>query len=138
MVPEEVIAFYAYLTTSENNPGEHHVIIYDHVVTNAGNGYSKHTGAFVAPRAGVYVLTWTTFACGSSYFPVELTVNSTPIGTVFSDAGAHYSGVTGIAVVQLQQSDVVMVRTRPGYTPQGSICSSVNMRTAFSGWCLSC
>lgn len=71
----DVIAFYAYLTNTESNPGAHHIIVYDHVVTNSGNGYSKFTGAFTAPRAGMYVFSWTTFINPSSNFPIELTHN---------------------------------------------------------------
>nr|XP_011425121.2 uncharacterized protein LOC105326671 [Crassostrea gigas] len=50
---ESVIAFYAYMTTTENNPGTHHTIIYDHAVTNIGNGYNRHSGTFIVPVDGV-------------------------------------------------------------------------------------
>nr|XP_022301740.1 heavy metal-binding protein HIP-like isoform X1 [Crassostrea virginica] len=136
--PEDVIAFSAFLTNKEINPGAHHIIVYDHVLTNSGNGYSKHTGAFVAPRAGFYVFSWTTFANPGSYFPIELTVNSARAGIVFVQGDTTYNGVTGVAVVQLQQSDAVMVRSEPGYTPHGDIYSEHNMQTSFSGWCISC
>nr|XP_022297763.1 uncharacterized protein LOC111107086 [Crassostrea virginica] len=137
-VPEDVIAFYAYLTTSEINPGAHHFVVYDHVVTNSGNGYSKHTGAFVAPRTGFYVFSWTTFVDPHSYFPMELTLNSVRAGIVYVQGDTTYNGVTGVAVIQLQQNDVVMVRSEPGFTPKGNIYSDPNTKTSFSGWCISC
>ena len=100
-----------YLPHSENNPGKHHTIIYDHVVTNYGNGYNKYTGAFIAPRSGVYVFTWTTFANPGSYLPIELIVNNYRYGIISVDTNALYNGVTGVAVVHLNQYDAVLVRS---------------------------
>lgn len=135
---EGTIAFYAYMSHKETDPGAHHLLVYDHVVTNLGNGYNKHTGFFTPPVSGVYVFTWTTFACANSYFPVEITVNSSPIGVTFNHGPNTYNAVTGVVVVDVNQGDSVGIRTRPNYTPVGSICSDVNMRVAFSGWCISC
>lgn len=136
--PTGVIAFYAYLTNAEINPGAHHIIVYDHVITNSGNGYSKHTGSFTAPKAGMYVFSWTTFVDPHSYFPIELIHNSVRAGIVFVQGDTTFNGVTGLAVIQLQQGDVVMVRSEPGYTPHGNIHSEHHMKTSFAGWCISC
>lgn len=136
--PTDVIAFYAYLTNAEKTPGANHVIVYDHIMTNSGNGYNKHTGAFTAPIAGMYVFSWTTFADPHTYFPIELTHNSVRAGIIFVQGDTIYNGVTGLAVIQLQQGDVVLVRSEPGYIPQGNIHSEHHMKTSFSGWCISC
>ncbi|XP_052694353.1 complement C1q-like protein 3 [Crassostrea angulata] len=136
--PTDVIAFYAYLTNAEINPGAHHIIVYDHVITNSGNGYSKHSGSFTAPKAGMYVFSWTTFVDPHSYFPIELIHNSVRAGIVFVQGDTTFNGVTGLAVIQLQQGDVVMVRSEPGYTPHGNIHSEHHMKTSFAGWCISC
>ena len=133
----DVIAFYVYLTHPENNPGKHHTIIYDYVVTNYGNGYNKYTGAFIAPRSGVYVFTWTTFANPGSYLPIELIVNNYRYGIISADGNALYNGVTGVAVVHLNQYDAVLVRSDSHTAPHGNIFSDQNMKTSFSGWCIS-
>lgn len=132
--PTDVIEFYAYLTNAERNPGQDHVIVYDHIMTNSGNGYSKHTGAFTAPEEGMYVFSWTTFEDPRSYFPIELIHNSVRAGIVFVQGDTTYNGVTGLVVIQLQQGDVVMVSSEPGYIPIGNIYSDHNMQTSFSGW----
>ncbi|XP_062589889.1 complement C1q subcomponent subunit A-like [Saccostrea cucullata] len=136
--PEYPIAFYAYLTTPEVNPGAHHIVVYDHVMTNNGQGYNKHTGSFTAPTTGTYVFSWTTFVPPHSRFPMELTVNSARAGIVFVQGDTTYNGVTGMAVVNLQLGDTVYVRSEPGYTPVGNIYSDHNTQTSFCGWCLSC
>lgn len=137
-LPENVIAFYAYLTNAEKKPGAHHIIVYDHVTTNSGNGYSKYTGAFTAPTQGMYVFSWTTFADPHSYFPIELTHNNSRADIIYVDAGGTPNGVTGLAVIQVQQGDVVMLRSSPGFNPRGNIYSDNNMKTSFSGWCILC
>lgn len=137
-VPAGIVAFYAYLTNTETNAGPHHVIVYDHVVTNSENGYNKHTGAFTAPKSGMYVFSWTTFVDPRSYFPIELAVNSHRAGIVFVHASTTFNGITGSVVITLQQNDVVMVRSAPGYNPNGNIYSDNNRKTTFSGWRISC
>ena len=41
----EQIAFYAYMESNEHNPSKHHGIIFNHVKTNEGHGYSELSGA---------------------------------------------------------------------------------------------
>ena len=69
---------------------------------------------------------------------MELTLNSVRAGIVYVQGDTTYNGVTGVAVIQLQQNDVVMVRSEPGFTPHGNIYSDPNTKTSFSGWCISC
>lgn len=136
---ESVIAFYAYMTTTENNPGTHHTIIYDHAVTNIGNGYNRHSGTFTAPVDGVYVFSWTIFMSGpGDYMSIELTLNSQPVGASFVHGVQDYSTASGTAVLSMQKNDIVFTRTHTTYVPHGSIRSDNLMRSAFTGWCLSC
>lgn len=55
-----VVAFYAYI--SESLPADvaspHHVLIFDVVRTDIGNGYHPSTGVFIVPDTGVYVFIW--------------------------------------------------------------------------------
>ncbi|XP_062605678.1 uncharacterized protein LOC134267495 [Saccostrea cucullata] len=139
---ESVVAFYAYMSSNENNPGAHHILIYDHEVTNIGNGYSKHSGTFTAPVGGVYVFTWNTFTAtniaGHDYMSIEITLNSQPVGANFIGGGGDYGGVTGTVVLSVQKNDVIYTRTHSTEVPKGSIRSDNVMRSTFSGWCLSC
>jgi hypothetical protein len=49
-VQSYTVAFYAYLGKNELNIALHHSFIFDVVIANLGNGYNKHTGAFIVPR----------------------------------------------------------------------------------------
>jgi hypothetical protein len=50
------IAFHATLT-HDIRLGQSQTVVFDHVITNNGNGYSKHSGLFTAPRDGTYYFT---------------------------------------------------------------------------------
>ncbi|XP_062605025.1 heavy metal-binding protein HIP-like [Saccostrea cucullata] len=58
------VAFYAYISKNFGGVGVGQVFIYDTLVTNYGNAYSRHTGAFTAPTSGVYAFSYTVFAAG--------------------------------------------------------------------------
>lgn len=49
------VAFFAYLSTKEPNPGTHKTFIFDVDHTNIGGHYSHHTGIFTCHSHGVYV-----------------------------------------------------------------------------------
>jgi hypothetical protein len=38
---------------------EQHLLRFDVVKTNQGNGYHPNTGVFMVPETGIYVFTWT-------------------------------------------------------------------------------
>ena len=69
---------------------------------------------------------------------MELTLNSVRAGIVFVQGDTIYNGLIGVAMIQLQQNDVVMVRSEPGNTLNGNIYSDSNTKTSFSGWRISC
>lgn len=136
---ESVVAFYAYMSTTESNPSTHHTIIYDHEVTNIGNGYNRHSGTFIAPVDGVYVFSWTIFmSVPGEYMSIELTLNSQPVGASYVHGIYDYSTASGTAALSMQKNDIVFTRTHTTYAPHGSIRSDNLMRTALSGWCISC
>ena len=130
------VAFYAYMSKNEVNPGSHHTLIFDHIETNIGNGYNGHTGVFIAPLNGVYMLFYTVFGTKPSSMSIEITVNSIARGVIYVDnrvAPAVYTGSTGVAVFALNQGDDCFIRTHSTYNPSGSIRSDNVMRTSFSG-----
>lgn len=48
------VAFMAQLSTALINPLVNTVVVFDAVLTNAGNGYNSGSGIFVAPVSGLY------------------------------------------------------------------------------------
>ncbi|CAG2255165.1 unnamed protein product [Mytilus edulis] len=119
-VQPSTIAFYAYLSKNEYNIGTHHGLVFDAVITNYGNGYNKHIGAFVAPQS------------------VHILRNSDVVGDIFADMrGTNVltlSGSTGIVVVTMNKGDSASVRTSSTHPSSGAIISDSNMKTSFAGW----
>ena len=53
------VAFFARLTNLTPHLDPNQDIVFDHVVTNVGNGYHSSHGLFVAPVSGIYVISTT-------------------------------------------------------------------------------
>ncbi|KAH3710148.1 hypothetical protein DPMN_069616 [Dreissena polymorpha] len=49
---ERPVAFYATLVNTIEHVGDHQHIVFDHVITNIGDGYSPEHGHFTAPVRG--------------------------------------------------------------------------------------
>jgi hypothetical protein len=130
------VAFYTYMSHHETNPGHHQTIIFDHVVTNLGGNYNRHSGIFTAPDHGVYTLSWTLYCTAGGYFTIDLVVNSNPAAASYCNAiGANgLRHTVGIVVVEVNMSDVVYVRTHNAEPIVGQIFSNLGARTTFSGW----
>ncbi|XP_061187033.1 complement C1q-like protein 4 [Saccostrea echinata] len=138
------IAFYAYISKSFTHVGDLQTHIYDVVVTNLGNGYSKHSGAFTAPRSGVYGFSWTVFASGRHMsgdsgselgeITSQLLQNGHVKGTIHADTEASYDDEmsTGFVILSVNAGDVIM--TRATTLHQGSYLSDGNGRWTFSGF----
>jgi hypothetical protein len=69
------------MSNVEGNPSQHHTMIFDTVITNAGGAYNQHDGIFTAPTNGVYVFTWNLYSSYHGDIVSELMVNSTPKGS---------------------------------------------------------
>ncbi|VDI67489.1 Hypothetical predicted protein [Mytilus galloprovincialis] len=132
-----IIAFHAYLSKSEIDPGHHHTIIFDSVLTNSGNGYNKHSGTFIAPENGMYVFAYTVVGYRGSRMPVHLVVNSNIVGATAADSisDTPYPSVSSVVVVYLNQNDTCFLRTHTntGYVV-GNLYSSEWSRSSFSAW----
>lgn len=130
------IAFYAWLSKTEQKVGPHHTLILDHVETNSGNAYNHHSGVFTAPSNGIYLFSYTVFPDSHSYGTIELIVNSQSHAAIFVDsspADPDLGGTTGVAILYLKQNDVCYLRTHSTHTFNGNIYSSTTARTSFSG-----
>ena len=124
------------MSKDEVSIGPHHTLIFDHIETNIGNGYSGHTGAFIAPHNGVYLFFYTVFGTHPSYISIEITVNGFARGAIFVDnqaAPSVYTGSTGVAVFALRQGNDCFIRAHSTYASSGSIHSTPVIRTSFSG-----
>lgn len=130
------VAFYAYLSTSENAPSNRHTLVFDVIKTNIGRGYNKHSGVFTAPTTGVYVLSWTIYTgdhgrCAFGIYANDDVVCST-FGETDDDKG-DYDAETGVIVVSLNQNDVVFIRSIMTCTTRIE-SGTWNTKTTFAGW----
>lgn len=100
-------AFYAYMSGSENKPGPHHTLIFDHLITNLGNNYNRFTGVFSANQAGLYVFSYTITPDAGAIMPVEIVKNSDIVGSLFVHAYSSYqSAASSTVIIQMNVGDV--------------------------------
>ncbi|XP_062616846.1 uncharacterized protein LOC134278556 [Saccostrea cucullata] len=133
---KDVIAFYAYMTGDSIEPGASRTLIFDKIITNAGNGYRNTTGAFIAPRTGFYVFSWSMRLFNGSYHRAELVHNHKVMGVAYLYAPTGDHTVSHTVVIHVNQGDDVFIRTQSGAN-SGNIESGPGGRTSFSGWKLS-
>ena len=92
---------------------KHHVIKFDHVISNHGNGYSPNTGVFRAPLPGTYVFSLTLMSRSKGkYVHANMMKNGTILGRVFAGDQASGWPDTGAVtvVVDLEKDDDVFVQ----------------------------
>ena len=109
------IAFHATLT-HHLTLGQSQTVVFDHVITNNGNGYSSHSGLFTAPRDGTYYFT-TSFLSKSGSTDLQMIRNAEVIG---GGAGYPDDGSTGSisATINLKKGDAVKIRHYKGVNTQ--------------------
>ena len=124
------------MSHTEASVGHHQTFVFDHVVTNVGGNYNRHSGIFTSPSQGVYVFSWTLYCETGGYFYSEVVVNSGPVGALRCSAeGVNYlSHVTGVVLVEINQGDIVYIRTHPSDSNIGGVYSSSDYHSSFTGW----
>ena len=132
------IAFFAYLTHNEKNPSLHFPFVFDHVVTNIGDGYNNNTGAFTSPVSGTFVFMWNTRVYDGDIV-TELVINSVPITAthVYANTNLAYNSYCGFAVIHVNANDVILVRKHSAHNGPGTIISDTFGKSSFAGWQLS-
>eukprot|EP00105_Crassostrea_gigas_P018477 XP_011436618.2 PREDICTED: uncharacterized protein LOC105334760 isoform X2 [Crassostrea gigas] len=129
-------AFSAYVSFFRTGLSNDFTIQFDTIITNIGHHYNKHTGAFTAPQHGVYVFTWNLYCSAGGYIYSQLVVNSNVVGAMHTSAegASNIRSHTGIVVVEVNQGDVVFVRTHPTDIYSGMLYSHPDYRSSFNGW----
>ena len=120
----------------ETSVGHHQTFVFDNVVTNVGGNYNRHSGIFISPSQSVYVFSWTLYCAAGGFFYSEVVVNSNPVGGLFCSAegATNVRHVTGVVVVEVNQGDIVYIRTHPSHLNSGAVYSSSTTRSSFTGW----
>lgn len=123
---------------SLHEPSPSHVVVFNNAVTNIGGHYNRFSGVFTAPQSGTYVFTFTSYCTSGGAFSLLLVANANVFDGVICNAnGANwYRSVSSTAVAQINQGDIVFIRTHHNQTVDGDIASYTNMRTCFAGWFL--
>ncbi|XP_062588325.1 complement C1q-like protein 3 [Saccostrea cucullata] len=121
------------------------MFVYDVVVTNKGNGYSKKTGVFTAPRSGVYAFSWTLVAAGRHVAGTKgafgetathILQNDVIKGTLHADTEKYGDAgtSTGFVILNLEKDDDIKISSA-SWNGQGSAYSNENYgRWSFSGF----
>lgn len=134
VAPADQVAFFTYLSasTAANLPSKH-ILVFDHVVLNKGQGYHQDDGIFIVPSHGVYVFAWTVGVQYHGWTPLEIVVNGVVFGSTFVNGGADdWDFSTGIVVVEIHTGDHVYIRMAE--TGRELVHSNWRGRTSFSGW----
>ena len=135
-VTSSTVAFFAQMSSKipASEATRNHVMVFDVVKTNAGNGYHPSTGVFIVPESGIYVFSWSFRNSDRHYHSTELMVNKTVESVIHlhTGAGSWLSG-TGVAVLHVNKGDDVYVRIS-ALSHYGDIHSDNYGRSSFTGW----
>ena len=116
-----LVAFFVRLTNKTPHLDPNQDIVFDHVVTNVGNGYHGNHGLFVAPVSGLYVISATVM----SYLPgptiyymyshAKLVKNGQLLATMGQHGVAVWDTSSMTIAVELQKGDDVAVQNSDYY-----------------------
>ena len=107
-------------------------MVFPHVITNKGHGYSSSSGKFTAPRDGTYIFYLTVVSHDSKYLLLDIVHDAVSKVCAYSTGFARYQTGTNLVVLELDRGDAVWVRRYDGL---GYYTYSVPM-TTFSGFIL--
>ncbi|VDI34131.1 Hypothetical predicted protein [Mytilus galloprovincialis] len=115
-----------------------HILVFRGVLTNVGGHYNKFSGMCTVPENGIYVFTWTVVCESQGNRVTQVVVNTEVVWAAMCDArggGTYYRTTTGLVVLEVNQSEVVFIRTHPANLGVKAIISAPDYhRTTFSGW----
>ena len=100
------VAFFAKLSTNFLQATHNQTIVFDHVVTNQGNGYHSSHGIFTCTTPGLYVFS-VTLTTSSQYAHARLVKNTDEIAMLHMSG--HWEQSSHTAVIELKIGDLVSV-----------------------------
>ena len=129
------MAFYAQRSTNipASEVTSNHVLVYDIVTTNVGNGYHAPTGVFIVPESGIYVFSWSFRNADHSQHSTQLMVNNNDVGLTHARISEGSITTSGLAVLHVNKGDDVYVRIS-ALSHYGDIHSDNYGRSSFTGW----
>ena len=107
------VAFTAGMTTGSTS-WEGDILVFPHVITNKGQGYSSSSGKFTAPRDGMYVFTVTGVSFGKNGLNLEIVHDGVSKVRTMSDSSASQQTGTNLVVLELDRGDTVWVKRSGG------------------------
>ena len=119
------VAFTAGIT-SPSSSWQGDILVFPHVITNKGQGYSSSSGKFTPPRDGTYVFTVTAVSWDSNYLSLDIVHDGLSKVRTMSEDSARYQTGTNLVVLELDRGDAVWVKRFMG---QGYHTNSVPMTT---------
>ncbi|XP_078342000.1 uncharacterized protein LOC111122616 [Crassostrea virginica] len=125
------VAFTAGMT-SGSRTWEGDILVFPHVITNKGQGYSSQTGKFTAPRDGTYVFTLTAVSYSSNALYLDIVHDGVSKVRTYSTSSASWQTGTNLVVLELDRGDAVWVGR---YSGRGYFTNSVPV-TTFTGFIL--
>lgn len=113
---------------------------FNNVIFNAGNAYSAFQGNFVAPKTGIYFLTYTITSTPRSAIHIRLLRNGVDIGQLAHHDHSDYLKTTESILTQLTENDDVWLETEDvQHTDRTSILPGHHkMESHFAGVLLYC
>ena len=108
------------------------ILVFPHVITNKGQGYSYSSGKFTAPRDGTYVFSVTAVSFDSHWLKLEIVHDGLSKVRTMSEDSARYQTGTNLVVLELDRGDAVWVRRDSG----GGYATESVPFTTFSGFIL--
>ncbi|XP_052802541.1 complement C1q tumor necrosis factor-related protein 3-like [Mya arenaria] len=131
-----LIAFSATLQSHQEHLGIHQKVLFDTVITNEGNGYNPHYGAFVAPVSGTYVFSATLLSHAGVSGNFELMKNGTVVYRMYmgGHGGGDYDTAGGSIILKLSQRDDVAIQAMDSVSNGQSVHG--DLHSIFSGFLL--
>ncbi|KAL3856496.1 hypothetical protein ACJMK2_011247 [Sinanodonta woodiana] len=106
------VAFSTYLSHALQDLGREHVIVFDQVEYNEGNGYDKILGIFICPVSGTYFFVASMLGFPNEQIHTEIVLDGSKTAGMDSDSrgGAEFPQGTNIAIFRCAVGQRVWVR----------------------------
>ncbi|XP_071166059.1 heavy metal-binding protein HIP-like [Mytilus edulis] len=105
--------FFASLKPSQTLASIKDIVKFNDVKINIGGGYDSSTGIFTAPRSGIYIISCTIMASGSSEVQFQLNKNDQLYTNGYATKSG-YAAQTINSLVDLRKGDKMYIKHRTG------------------------